>query len=197
MTQAYDDAVATLPEVPDLTGMTEDRPEPWQIGWYSARILSTRTVTSRETGAAMIFNTDDTLSNRQDSRNIRLQLEVRRKSDGQMMHTNHLINYRNENLTAEMVAAVLARKAEIKAAAKLGQKVEWGELFGAFMTQLRIGTLQRLAGGNLGRGTDGGFLLSPLIGRSLFVRLVDDDAKRYKEVKEISDTAPKNAGDLL
>lgn len=186
-----------LTEVPDFSGITEDRPEAWEDGWYAARIVPTRTINSRD-GNTLTFATEDTLSRGGDSRNIRLQMSLHRKSDGRALSTNHNVNYRVEDLTGEIVKAVLARKESIKAAAQSGERLEWGQLFRAFMGITRLGTLQRIAGiRRFETLPQGGFDLRPLFNKACFVRLGDDDEGKYKEIKEISDVPPKKASDLL
>ena len=133
-----------------------------------------------------------------DSRNIFLRLTVRRKSDGRVMNTKDLVNYRPSDFTQESIAAVLAHKEAMKAAKQAGTEVpEWGPLFRPFSALTQIGTLQRIAGVRQFQRTAGGGLdISPLFGKTCFVRLTDDKAGKYKEVAELSDVAPKKAAVL-
>lgn len=186
----FDDAVEVpmnLGDVPDLTGLTEDRPEPWQDGWYTGTILANRSFTNKA-GMDVTFNTEDVPSRNGDSRNINLQVQLTRKSDGRTMNTRTNVNYRLDDFTKETIAAVLERKQAIK-----DKKAEdWGPLFRSFMSLLRIGSLQRIAGvRQFERRQDGSLDISPLVGKSCYIRISDDEEGKYKEVKEISDAAPK------
>ena len=182
--QAFDtQSQQSLPEIPDLSGMTEDKPEPWADGWYNAAVQASQTF--EKDGMVTTFNTEDVLSRAGDSRNIFVRFQITRK-DGRKMQTKYLINYRTSDFTAESIAAVQARKAEVKAGG------EWGPMFRTFSALTGIGTLQRIAGvRQFQRTADGGLDLSPLFTKSFFARLRDDKEGRYKEVAAISDTAPK------
>lgn len=179
-------AVSTqsLPDLPDLSGMTEDRPEPWADGWYTATVEQSHAVT-RE-GMEVTYATKDVPSRDGQSRNLQIRLVVTRKSDGRTMHTKTLINYRQSDFSAETLSAVQTRKAEVKVGG------EWGPMFRPFQALTSIGSLQRIAAiRQFQRTADGGFDLTPLFGKSVFVRMKDDEAGRYKDITAISDTAPK------
>lgn len=174
---------ATLPEIPDLSGMTEDKPEPWADGWYAGVIQASQTF--EKDGVTTEFKTEDAPSRAGDSRNIFVRFTITRK-DGRKMQTKFLVNYRTSDFSAENIAAVQARKAEVKAGG------EWGPLFRPFSALTGIGTLQRLAGvRQFQRTAEGGLDLSPLFGKPMFARLRDDKEGRYKDVAAISDAAPK------
>lgn len=177
------DTTQSLPEIPDLSGMTEDRPEPWADGWYGAIVQASQQF--EKDGMVTTYNTEDVLSRAGDSRNIFVRFQITRK-DGRRMQTKYLINYRPSDFSAETIAAIQAKKAEVKAGG------EWGSMFRAFSALTGIGTLQRIASvRQFQRTADGGLDLSPLVSKPFFARLRDDKDGRFKEVAAISDTAPK------
>ena len=70
-----------LTDIPDLSGVTEQEQAPFEKGWYAGTILGQRSFTDRN-GNDRLFESTDTPSVAGDSRNIRLQVEVKRASDG-------------------------------------------------------------------------------------------------------------------
>lgn len=177
----------SLPEVPDLSGVTEDRPEPFEDGWYQGTFLETRTFTNKD-GNELTFTSED-VEAQKTGRNIFLQTQITRKTDGRKLNTRVLVNYRPEDLTTTVLAAVAERKAQIKSE----EEEDWGNLFRAFMSQVRIGTLQRIAGiRQFQKNGNGGLDISPLFTKTAFFRIgPQKDKPEYKDVKEFSDTAPK------
>src|SRR3990172_4376122 len=78
--------------LPDLSDIPDDRPEPWSDGWYRAVILESRTFTDKN-GNARYFESSDTPAQKT-GRNIRLQTQITRQSDGRTMNQTLLVNYR-------------------------------------------------------------------------------------------------------
>ena len=196
--QQQDFSTTSLPEIPDLSGMLDEKPEPWDNGWYgTATFVPSHQFT--KDGVVTTFESTDTPSQAGDSRNISARLTIKRKSDGRAMNTVFRVNYRTIDFTAESIAAVLAHKEAQKAAKAAGTDApEWGSLFRTFSALTQIGTLQRIAGvRQFQRTSSGGLDITPLFGKSAFVRLTDDDRKpQYKKVAEVSDAAPKRANVL-
>jgi hypothetical protein len=176
----------TLPEIPDLSGMIEDRPAAWEDGWYDAIVLESQTVTSRTTGAVTTFTSEDRISKAGDSRNLFLRVQIKRRKDGRTLVTRaKCINYRPSDFTPERVAAVIEGKTRAK------EEGSWSDtdLRRSFLSMLRIGSLQRIAGVKQFQHTpEGGLDLTPLFGKPGFARLADDDQGKYKEAAEINDT---------
>ena len=192
MSDDYGTQMAPLPDVPDLSGITPDERIPWEDGWYQATALQSRAFTSSD-GMTTTFISGDEPSQKGDSRNISVQVQVRRKN-GDVLNGRVLVNYKAEFLTSETVAAILQHKEAMKAAKGTGQKPpEWGPLFRAFSATSDIGTLQRIAGvRQFVRNGAGGLDITPVFGKTLYVRLGPDDRKpQYKAVVEFSDVAPK------
>ena len=176
-----------LGDVPDLSGVTEQEQSPFTEGWYEGTIQGQRSFTDRN-GNDRLFESSDTPSVAGDSRNIRLQVEVKRASDGRIMNTSALVNYRPEDLSASTVAQVLAHKEKVAA----GE--EWGPMFRPFATLQRLGKLQKIAGvRQLGRNGNGGLDLHPIFGKKAYFKLATDDRNpQYMKIADFRETKPKS-----
>jgi len=178
-----------LGDIPDLSGIGDSRPDyaPLQDGWYQGTILAKREFTDNN-GNDRVFESGDSPAQRSDSRNIRLQVELKRRSDGKTFNVSTLINYRPEDLSAATVAAVLNRQKESKESG-----AEWGDLFRPFMTLTRLGKLQKIAGvRQFQRGSDNGLDLAPLYGKTAFFKIRPDNRNpQYKEVADFQENEPK------
>jgi len=182
-----------LADVPDLSGIGEDRPEPWENGWYAATAVQSRSFTNRDTGATTTFASGDEVSKGGDSRNITIQVQVKRKN-GDVLNGRIMANYKPEFLTADVIAQVTKHKEAQKAAKEKGEKApEWGPLFRAFSALQDIARLQRVAGvRQFVRNPVGGLDITPVFGKTIYVRLGEDDRNpKYKAVVDFSDAAPK------
>lgn len=186
--------VGNLGDIPDLSGIGDNRPEfqPFENGWYQGVILQKREFTDKN-GNDRVFESGDAVSQRGDSRNIRLQVELTRESDKKTLNVSTLINYNPNDLSQETIQAVTAHKA------KVDDGEEWGELFRSFMTLTRLAKLQKIAGvRQLQRTQDGGLDLTPLYGKTAYFRIGDDTRNpQYKEIKDFQDYRPKRAGMVL
>ena len=176
-----------LGDIPDLSGVTEQEQAPFEKGWYAGTILGQRSFTDRN-GNDRLFESTDTPSVAGDSRNIRLQVEVKRASDGRVMNISALVNYRPEDLSADTVSAVLAHKEKVAA----GE--EWGPMFRPFATLQRLGKLQKIAGvRQLGRNGNGGLDLHPLYNKAGYFKLEQDDRNpQYMKIADFRETKPKS-----
>lgn len=183
-----------LGDIPDLSGIEDQRPEfqPFENGWYQGVILEKREFTDKN-GNDRVFESVDAVSQRGDSRNIRLQVELTR-TDGKKLNVSTLINYKPEALSQATLQAVAAQKEKVNT-----DGAEWGELFGVFMTLNRLAKLQKIAGvRQLQRSADGGLDITPLFGKTAYFRIADDKRNpQYKEIADFQDYAPKKAGMLL
>lgn len=178
-----------IPDIPDLSGIQDpSRSEPFNDGWYEGTIVERRELTDRS-GNERIFESDDQPSQAGDSRNIRLQTELVRVSDGRKLGTNVLINYRPEDLSAEAVAQVTAQMEAVKGGG------EWGPYFRPFMTLNRLGKLQKIAGvRQLQRNGNGGLDLHPLYGKKAYFRLAPDTRNpEFKAIVDFRETKPAKA----
>lgn len=177
-----------LPEIPDLSGIGDEaQSEPFADGWYQGTILEQRSFTD-QTGSDRVFASGDEVSQKGDSRNIRLQVAIKRHKDGKELNTSCLINYKPEDLTQETVQAVQAQQEKTKT----GE--QWGSLFREFMVLQRLAKLQTIAGvRQLQRNGNGGLDLKPIYGKTAYFKLGPDDRNpQYKAVKDFRATAPKN-----
>ena len=177
-----------LTDLPDFSTVVDDeKPAGFSDGWYAGTVLGKWEFTDQN-GNDRVFDSIDDVSQRGDSRNIRLQVELKRQSDGRTLHTHVLVNYVPEDLTQETVQAITAQSAKVKDGA------EWGSsLFRAYMSIKRLGTLQRVAGvRQLQRSADGALDISPLFGKTIYCKLGPDPKNdKYKTVMNFSDQGPK------
>ena len=180
-----------LPEIPDLSGVSEAQTDQsWSDGWYEGTIIEQRSFTDSN-GNDRVFETVDLPSAKGDSRNIRLQTILKRRSDGRTLGTSVQSNYRPEALTAETVQAVTARATE-------GGK-QMGDLFRPFLALQRLGRLQKIAGvRQLQRNGNGGLDLAPTFNKAAFFRLGPDERTggKYREIKDFQVEPPKR-GNVL
>ena len=184
----------SLDDIPDLTGFGDDRPEfqPFENGWYAGTILEKREFTDKN-GNDRVFESGDSVSQRGDSRNIRLQVELTR-ADKRTLNVSTLVNYNPDDLSQETLQAIVAHKEKVNA-----EGAEWGDLFRPFMTLTRLASLQKIAGvRQLQRNGNGGLDLTPLYGKTGYFRISDDKRNpQYKEIVAFQDYKPKKAGMLL
>ena len=177
-----------LGDIPDFSGITDDSAtfEPFGDGWYAGTILDKRVFTDKN-GNDRIFESGDNPAQSSNSRNIKLQVVVKRQSDGRTMNLSALTNYRPEDLTQETVQAVIAHKEKVK------EGEEWGPLFRSFMTLQRLGTLQRIAGvRQFQRNGNGGLDLTPLYNKTGYFKITPDDRNpQYKMISNYLEVAPK------
>jgi hypothetical protein len=178
-----------LSDIPDLSTFEDTtKPEPFVDGWYRGTILEQRQFTDAN-GNDRIFTSNDEPSQKGDSRNIRLQVVLKRQEDGRELNTSVLVNYRPEDLTQDTVQAVTQQMEKNK------DGDQWGPLFRPFMTIQRLSTLQKVAGvRQLQRNGNGGLNLHTLFGKTLYARIAPDDRNpQYKAVVEFRDQKPKRA----
>jgi hypothetical protein len=177
-----------LGDIPDLSGISDSvsSSQPFENGWYAGTILAKREFTDSN-GNDRVFESSDTPAQRS-GRNIRLQVELTRASDGKKLNIGYLINYQPSDLTTETVQAIAQRNEERK---KGG--AEWGNLFRPFMSLTRLGKLQQIANvRQLQRTEDGGLDLTPLFGKAAYFRITDDSRNnKYKEIDDLRVDAPK------
>jgi hypothetical protein len=177
-----------VPAIPDLSGIEgTDTSTPWSDGWYKGTILEQRSFTDSN-GNDRVFSSSDEPSQRGDSRNLKLQVVIKRTSDNRELNISYMLNYRPEDLTQETVQAVIAETERVKTSGDTRND------FRAFISLQNLGKLQKVAGvRQLQRNGNGGLNLVPLFGKSAYFRIGPDDRKpEYKMIKDLRDTAPKN-----
>lgn len=178
-----------IPSIPDLSGFGTPDSTPFVDGWYEGTIVEQRTSTDRN-GNERTFASEDVPSTNGDSRNVKLQVIVKRQSDERTANMRYMVNYRPSDLTAETVAAVVAQQAKVKS-----EGAQWDDLFRPFVTLQRLHVLQDVAGvRQFQRNGNGGLEIHGLFGKTVYVRLAEDDRdNRYKMIKAVSATPPKKA----
>ena len=173
----------SLPDIPDLTSLSEEAPpaDPFTDGWYKGVILEKRVFSDRN-GNDRVFESSDNPSAAGNSRNIKLQVQITRQSDGRNLNVSHLINYRPEDLTPASISAVKTHQEQVKEGV-----TEWGPLFRTFATLQNLGVLQRVAGvRQLQKNGNGGLDLSVVYNKEAYFRLKDDDRNpQYKMIAQI------------
>jgi hypothetical protein len=189
-------ATINLADVPDLSAVFDNENsgpafEPFQDGGYEGVIQGVRSFTDRN-GNDRVFESVDAPAASGESRNIKLQVELTRQSDGRKLNTSYLVNYKPEALTQATVQAIVAKQAEAK---ESGQRAEWGDLFGAYMTIQKLGKLQKVAGvRQLQKSESGGLELGPLFGKKAYFRIKDDDRNpQYKQIADVRPDRPTKA----
>ena len=177
------EAVLSLGDIPDLSGIQDNDSEPWADGWYEGVIVGKRSFTDKN-GNERVFESADTLAKSGDSRNVQVQIQIKRQ-DGRELNTSARVNYQPGDLTTETIQKVTAQKEKAK-------DEGWGPLFRPFMSLLQLGTLQKIAGvRQFQRDTDGGLILTPLFGKTVFAKLEPDDRNpQYKQVAKLRETKP-------
>lgn len=189
----HDVGTIRLEDIPDLSGFDQaPSQEPFSNGWYKGRVLAKRTFTDKN-GNDREFASTDAPSQKGDSRNIRLQVEITRKSDGRTLNTSVMVNYNPDDLSQSTVQKIAAQ-AELNKT----QGEDWGTLFRPYMSLLRLSALQKIAGvRQLQRTQDGGLDISPLYGKTAWFRLKDDDRNpQYKAVDKFQENEPKRVPTL-
>ena len=174
-----------IPDLSDILGDT-DGPAPFEDGWYKGTILAERSFTDQN-GNDRVFASSDSVSAKGDSRNVRLQVEIKR-TDGRTLNVSTLVNYNPDDLTQATIQAVAKRREEAKE-----NNGQMGDLFRPFMTIKRLGTLQKIGGvRQLQRNGDGGLDLTPLYNKVAYFKLQPDSRNpQYKEVGDFRFDAPK------
>ena len=186
------EAGLSLGDIPDLSGIDDNQPAAWEDGWYEGVIVGKREFTDKN-GNERVFESTDALAQSGDSRNIRLQVALKRQSDGREMNLSTLINYQPEDLTQETIQKVAAQKEKVKAGDE-----KWGALFRPFMSLVRLGKLQKIAGvRQLQRDENGALNLTPLFGKQGYFKVEPDDRNpQYKQISEMREDKPKKAAVL-
>lgn len=185
MTEGTIGNLGDVPEIPDLSGIVGETPEAFNDGWYAGTIVEKRAFTDNN-GNDRVFPTEDAPAQKS-GRNIRLQVVLKRQSDGRVLNTSTLINYQPEDLTQESVQKVMAETERVKGTSE--KRTD----FRSFITLRRIGTLQRIAGvRQLQRNGKGGLDLAPLYNKTAYFKIGEDSRNaQYKEIKDFSEKQPK------
>ena len=150
----------------------------FEDGWYQGFFLHTRNFTSKN-GVAQTFTSRDVPSKDGASRNIQLEVEITRKSDGRILNTTLQRNYRYEDLDTSTIQAVKDGKANTRTRLALQD----------------LAQLQKIAAcGPLLPDGQGGIELGPLYGKEAYFRLGPDDRNSaFKKIKACQLDPPKRS----
>lgn len=182
------DPILSLGDIPDLGDFTSDGNfgEAFADGWYQGVVLGKREFTDKN-GNDRLFESGDSVSANGGSRNIRLQVELKRASDGRTLNTTALVNYQPADLSQETVQAIAAQREKAKEDGS-----EWGSLFRPYMVLTRLAKLQKIAGvRQLQRNAEGGLDLSSLYGKVAYFKLGEDKKNpQYKSIVDFRESKP-------
>ena len=178
-----------LTDIPDLSGLTSESSTDagFSDGWYAATILERREFTDKN-GNDRVFETADTPSAAGDSRNITLQMSLKRQSDGREINLRTIVNYRPEYLSQESIQAVIADQAKTP-------EERDSSLLRASLTLQKLAKLQQIAGvRQFARNGNGGLDLHSTFGKSCYARIRPDSRNpQFKEVADFRMDKPKKA----
>jgi hypothetical protein len=174
------DNTTLVPEgfVPDLSELAEEPSQgAWPTGWYAATIVE-----GYATRKGTQFVTEDFLSGKGDSRNLRICVQIR-NAKGETRNMNQLYNYRFDDLSLERISAIQEARQEFK-----GVQGKWpggaSDLQRSSLALAKLGAIQKAVGFKLNKTSVGVSVLT-LIDQSVDVRLVIDE-NGYNEIKEIA-----------
>jgi hypothetical protein len=170
-------------EVENVEGLDDFYEEPsgaWPAGWYAAEIVEGYTTPRGKT-----FLTEDTVSQKGDSRNLRLCVKVTRGDQERTMQESY--NYRASDFDAQRQAFIKEARTENKEV-----RGRWGD-GDAQRSSLALVSLSQIkkAVGSLSRA-NGAIVVGPFYGKKVDVKLVIDE-KGYNEIKAIAPAGTKTA----
>lgn len=173
----------------DLASLTDFADEPssgaWPDGWYKAR-----TIEGYATRKGTQIVTADAISQKGDSRNMRLCFQVTNQA-GETRNMFESFNYRLEDFSAERMALVKEARAEFKRVRGKGPG-DAADLQRSSLALAKLGQLQRALGFNLtveGEGISTG----PLVNREMDLRIGTDD-QGYNVVREFAKLGERSGG---
>jgi len=168
--------------MPDLTEFAEEPGGAWTPGWYPAEIIE-----GYQTRKGKEFVTADSISNKGDSRNLRLCLKVVSGDQERTMQEN--FNYRVTDFTPERMAFIKESRDENK-----GVKGAWADRDAqrSSLAIASLGQIQKAVGFGFKRTPDGALVAAPLLGQKVDVRLGIDD-KGYNVINAFAPAGSKTA----
>jgi hypothetical protein len=169
----------------DLTDFAEEPGGAWTPGWYKAEIVEG--YATQKSGK--VFTTEDTVSNKGDSRNLRICFKVS-DAKGNERTMQESLNYRPSDFTAERLAFIKEARVEYK-----GVKGRWSDADAqrSSLAIASIGQLQKAVGFPQLKMANGGIAAGTFVGQSLDVRLAIDD-NGYNVVNAYAPAGTKTGG---
>lgn len=167
-------------DVPSIADMAEEMGGAWPKGWYRAEVIE-----GYSTRKGKVFTTEDNISQKGDSRNLRLCFRVTKGTDERQMQTS--INYRTSDFTKERIAHVKEMREEYK-----GVKGRWadGDAQRSSLALARLGALEKTTKQSLKRTPEGGLVPHIFVGKKLDVYLGVDD-QGYNEITGFAESGSK------
>lgn len=171
-------------EIETVDGLDDFYEEPsgaWPKGWYPAEIVEGYTTARGKT-----FLTEDTVSQKGDSRNLRLCLKVNRGDQERTMQES--FNYRASDFDAQRQAFIKEARTENK-----DVRGRWsdGDAQRSSLALVSLSQIKKSVGGTLPRA-GGAIVVGGFFGKQVDIRL-DIDEKGYNVVKAIAPTGTKTA----
>jgi hypothetical protein len=163
-----EEALPSLAEFADEPGGT------WNPGWYAGEIVEGYTTQKGKT-----FLTEDAVSQKGDSRNLRICVKVLRGEQERTLQESY--NYRSSDFTAERIAFVKEAREEYK-----GVKGRWPDADAqrSSLAIASLGQIEKAVGASFKRA-QGTMVVGPLFGKKVDVRLTIDE-KGYNAITFIA-----------
>lgn len=170
-------------EVLTFDDFAEETGGAWPRGWYSAVVIE-----GYSTAKGKVFATEDSTSQKGDSRNLRLCFRVTGPGGERTMQES--FNYRATDFTPERQAFIKEARLEYK-----GVKGRWSDA-DAQRTSLalaKLGAITKSLGLGFPRGADGGLNPTPMIGQRIDVRLGINEENGFNEITGFAKAGTKSA----
>lgn len=175
-------ADSTETESVSLTDFAEEVGGAWPNGWYAADIIEG--YATQKSGK--VFTTEDTVSGKGDSRNLRICFKVTNaKADERTMQES--FNYRSSDFTSERLAFIKEARAEYK-----GVKGRWSDADAqrSSLAIAKIGQLQKALGFSELKVANGGLVAGVFVAQKVDVRLTTDE-NGYNEINAFAPAGTK------
>jgi hypothetical protein len=165
-----------------LVDFAEEPGGAWAPGWYAAE-----TIEGYATAKGKEFTISDSVSQKGDSRNLRVCFKVTGPGGDRTMQEN--FNYRSSDFTAERQAYIQEARTENK-----GVKGRWadGDVQRSSLAVASLGQLQKGTGLTSLRISEGGLVAGAFIGKKVDVRLSIDE-KGYNVITAFAPAGSKTA----
>jgi hypothetical protein len=165
--------------VPDLSDLAaEASGGALKAGWYAAEVIE-----GYATRKGHQFTTEDTVSQKGDSRNLRICLKIGERN----LQTS--FNYRVTDFSPERIAHIKELREEFK-----GVQGKWADADGqrSSLAIAKLGQFQKAVGFTFKRTPTGQIVASPFVGQKIDVRL-NVNEEGYNDVKEFAKAGDRTA----
>jgi hypothetical protein len=174
------DVATVAEEVTSLSDFAEPTGGAWPKGWYAAEVIE-----GYKTQKGRVFETQDALSAKGDSRNVRLCLNVAGPGGDRTMQTS--LNYRPEDFTADRLAAIKQARQDHK-----GVQGKWSDAPDLQRSSLAVGKIGQAeeAFGFALRSSDNIIVASRALGQKVDVYLSETE-EGYNDVTKFAKAGTK------